>query len=153
MFQWWYHLACFSRRQLSIRAWPRFTYFITWLPSKTLALLIKCSLVSMLSGYGKVPGENWPFLSPNSLCDRVHDVWTSSVICNIFFFKSLLFTELYTPSAVFINNCAFQKHSNSEVHNPTGPVAFFAAVNILSGPLRKQNFTLKGSKGHGKVIP
>ena len=28
-------------------------------------------------------------------------------------------------------------------------IAFFAAVNRLSGPLRKQNFTLTGSKGHG----
>ena len=28
-------------------------------------------------------------------------------------------------------------------------IAFFAAVNHLNGPLRKQNFTLKGSKGHG----
>ena len=28
-------------------------------------------------------------------------------------------------------------------------IAFFAAVNHLSGPLRKQNFTLTGSKGHG----
>ena len=27
--------------------------------------------------------------------------------------------------------------------------AFFAAVNHLNGPLRKQNFTLRGSKGHG----
>ena len=27
--------------------------------------------------------------------------------------------------------------------------AFFAAVNHLNGPLRKQNFTLTGSKGHG----
>ena len=27
--------------------------------------------------------------------------------------------------------------------------AFFAAVNHLSGPLKKQNFTLMGSKGHG----
>ena len=26
---------------------------------------------------------------------------------------------------------------------------FFAAVNHLNGPLRKQNFTLMGSKGHG----
>ena len=26
---------------------------------------------------------------------------------------------------------------------------FFAAVNYLNGPLRKQNFTLTGSKGHG----
>ena len=27
-------------------------------------------------------------------------------------------------------------------------IAFFAAVN-LKGPVRKQNFTLRGSKGHG----
>ena len=34
--------------------------------------------------------------------------------------------------------CAFHKHTNSE-----------AAVNHLNGPLRKQTFTLMGSKGHG----
>ena len=28
-------------------------------------------------------------------------------------------------------------------------IAFFAAVNQLNGPLRKQNFTLTGWKGHG----
>ena len=28
-------------------------------------------------------------------------------------------------------------------------IAFSAAVNRLNGPLRKQNFTLTGSKGHG----
>ena len=28
-------------------------------------------------------------------------------------------------------------------------IAFFAAVNHLNGPLRKQNFSLTGSKGHG----
>ena len=28
-------------------------------------------------------------------------------------------------------------------------IAFFAAVNHLNGPLRKQNFTLTDSKGHG----
>ena len=28
-------------------------------------------------------------------------------------------------------------------------IAFFATVNHLNGPLRKQNFTLTGSKGHG----
>ena len=28
-------------------------------------------------------------------------------------------------------------------------IVFFAAVNQLNGPLRKQNFTLKISKGHG----
>ena len=69
------------------------------------------------------------------------------------FFKSLLFTELYTLSAVFINYCAFQKHANSDVQNLTDPFAFFAAVNILSVPLGKHNLTLTGSKSHGKVIP
>ena len=28
-------------------------------------------------------------------------------------------------------------------------IAFFAAVNHLNGPLRKQNSTITGSKGHG----
>ena len=28
-------------------------------------------------------------------------------------------------------------------------IAFFAVVNHLNGPLRKQTFTLTGSKGHG----
>ena len=28
-------------------------------------------------------------------------------------------------------------------------IAFFTAVNHLNGPLRRQNFTLMGSKGHG----
>ena len=28
-------------------------------------------------------------------------------------------------------------------------IAFFAAVNHLNGPLRKQNFILTGLKGHG----
>ena len=42
--------------------------------------------------------------------------------------------------------CPFHKHANSEVQQPTD---FFAAVNHLNGPLRKQYFTLTGSKGHG----
>ena len=42
---------------------------------------------------------------------------------NGFFFKSLLFTELYTSSAVFMNYCAFQKHANSDVQSPTDPFA------------------------------
>ena len=44
--------------------------------------------------------------------------------------------------------CAFHKHANSEVQKPTDDCVF-AAVNHLNGPLRKQNFTLTGSKGHG----
>ena len=35
---------------------------------------------------------------------------------------------------------------NSEVQLT---IAFFAAVNHLNRPLRKQDFTLTGSKGHG----
>ena len=33
--------------------------------------------------------------------------------------------------------------------NAVFTIAFFAAVSHLNGPLRKQNFTLTGSKGHG----
>ena len=44
--------------------------------------------------------------------------------------------------------CAFHKHANSEVQKPTDDCVF-AAVNHLNGPLRKQNFTLTGSKGQG----
>ena len=46
-------------------------------------------------------------------------------------------------------NSAFQKHVNSKVEKASCRFAFFAAVNHLSGPLRKQNFTLTGSKGYG----
>ena len=63
--------------------------------------------------------------------------------------------------------CAFHKHANSEVQKLACvagawsqrllrrlfksqlTIAFFAAVNHLNGPLRKQNFTLTGSKGQG----
>ena len=44
--------------------------------------------------------------------------------------------------------CAFHKHANSEVQKPT-TIAFFAAINHLNGPLKKQNFTLTGSRGQG----
>jgi len=44
--------------------------------------------------------------------------------------------------------CTFHKHANSEFKSQL-KIAFFAAVNHLNGPLRKQNFTLMGSKGHG----
>ena len=45
--------------------------------------------------------------------------------------------------------CAFHKHANSEVQKPTDDCVFFYAVNHLNGPIRKQYFTLTGSKGHG----
>ena len=41
----------------------------------------------------------------------------------------------------------FKKHANSEIQKLA--ISFFAAVNHVNGPLRKQNFTLTGSKGHG----
>ena len=44
--------------------------------------------------------------------------------------------------------CTFHKHANSEVPSQLTTV-FFTAVNHLNGPLRKQNFILMGSKGHG----
>ena len=43
---------------------------------------------------------------------------------------------------------AFHKHANSEVQKPTDDCVF-RCVDHLNGPLRKQNFTLTGSKGHG----
>ena len=67
--------------------------------------------------------------------------------------ERLVWRFLYTSSAAFINYCAFQKQANSDVQNQTDPFAFFAAVDIISGPVREQNLTLTGSKGHGKVIP
>ena len=48
-----------------------------------------------------------------------------------------------------LRNSALQKHVNSKVEKASCRFAFFAAVNHLSGPLRKQNFTLTGSKGYG----
>ena len=42
--------------------------------------------------------------------------------------------------------CAFHKHAKFKSQLT---IAFFAAVNHLNGPFRKQNFTLTGSKGHG----
>ena len=58
----------------------------------------------------------------------------------------ILFSQ---ASSWCICNSAFQKHVNSTVEKASCRFAFFAAVNHLSGPLRKQNFTLTGSKGHG----
>ena len=44
----------------------------------------------------------------------------------------------------YLNYCAFHKHADFEFQ-----IMFFAAVNHLNGPLRKQNFALTGSKGQG----
>ena len=44
--------------------------------------------------------------------------------------------------------CAFHKHANSKFKSQL-TIAFFTAVSHLNRPLRKQNFTLTGSKAHG----
>ena len=43
--------------------------------------------------------------------------------------------------------CDFQERAKFKIRQLT--FAFFSAVNHLSEPLRKQNFTYRGSKGHG----
>ena len=63
-------------------------------------------------------------------------------VANVIVFKNVFTLE--TCFQVFY--CAFHKHANSEVQKPT-TIAFLAVVNHLNGPLRKQNFTLTGSKG------
>ena len=66
-------------------------------------------------------------------------------LCNMTFTNKLLvkgqnkkknFTALFTNMRIL----KFKSHL---------PIAFFVAVNHLNGPLRKKNFTLTGSKGHG----
>ena len=44
--------------------------------------------------------------------------------------------------------CALHKHANSKFKSQL-TIAFFAAVNLLNGPLRRQDFTLTSSKGQG----
>ena len=53
-----------------------------------------------------------------------------------------LLTKSLTLTALFTNMRILKFKSQLMI-------AFFAAVNHLNGPLRKQNFTLTGSKGHG----
>ena len=57
-------------------------------------------------------------------------------------FLSLIHSEKFARqvTALFENILKFKSQLT---------IAFFAAVNHLNGPLRKQNFTLTGSKGHG----
>ena len=50
--------------------------------------------------------------------------------------KALMLTSLFT-------NMRILKFRSQQT------IAFFAAVNHLNRPLRKQNFTSRGSKGHG----
>ena len=65
----------------------------------------------------------------------------SSALCLCFVYNGLFsaesaFTALFTQMRIL----KFKSQLT---------IAFFAAVNYLNGPLRKQNFTLTGSKGHG----
>ena len=45
--------------------------------------------------------------------------------------------------------CVFFKNTRILKFKSQLTITFFAAVNHLNGPLRKQNFSLTGSKGHG----
>ena len=54
----------------------------------------------------------------------------------------------FSPISNLTHYCAFPKHANSEVQIQL-TIVFFTAVNHLNGPLRRQNFTLTGSKGQG----
>ena len=51
--------------------------------------------------------------------------------------SSVSLGTLIMPAAGLRPYCSFQKHANSEDQKPT----FFAAVNHLSEPLGKQDFT------------
>ena len=55
-------------------------------------------------------------------------------------------TQLSTKLGLY---CAFQKKRGILKFKSQLTIAFFAAVNHLNGPLRKQNFTLTSSKGQG----
>ena len=59
-------------------------------------------------------------------------------------------TLILDNSVATVMRCyrAFHKHAILKFKSQL-TIAFFAAVNHLNGPLRKQNFTLTGSKGHG----
>ena len=56
--------------------------------------------------------------------------------------KNKLLERLVEVTALYINTQILKFKSQPMF-------AFFAAVNHLSGPLRKQKFTLTVSKGHG----
>ena len=58
------------------------------------------------------------------------------------FFLFVIFIHLKCITALFTNMRILKFKSQLTI-------AFFAAVNHLNGPLRKQNFTLTGSKGQG----
>ena len=45
--------------------------------------------------------------------------------------------------------CVFFKNTRILKFKSQPTITFFAAVNHLNGPLRKQNFSLTGSKGDG----
>ena len=57
----------------------------------------------------------------------------------------MLFIQCRLPEPVHLQEyCLITTMLKSQL-----TTAFFAAVNHLNGPLRKQNFTLTGSKGQG----
>ena len=63
--------------------------------------------------------------------------------------NSLLFFPLSFPKSI----TALLKNTRIVKFKSQMTITFFAAVNHLSGPLRKQNFTSAGSKGHVWDLP
>ena len=59
------------------------------------------------------------------------------------FCMSILFSILIVSLLRFSQTCEFWSSKAAFT------IPFLTAVNHLNGPLRKQNFTLTGSKGHG----
>ena len=57
-------------------------------------------------------------------------------------FQALIFFSMTVFTALFTNMRILKLKSQLTI-------AFFVVVNHVNGPLRKQNFTLTGSKGHG----
>ena len=61
------------------------------------------------------------------------------------------YSEFLIPQATEKRNSVTALFTNMRIVNFKSQltIAFLAAVNHLDGPIRKQNFTLTGSKGHG----
>ena len=92
---------------------------------------------------GRLSATSWPILYRHTteaqpiiqlICWLIH--WSTPPIRHEIHISRGLVTGLLTNMRIV----KFKSHLT---------IAFFAAVSHLSGPLRKQNFALTGSKGHG----
>ena len=75
-------------------------------------------------------------------------LWIVFILIIFLITITIIMTKINQSFSLFTAYRVFQKHTNSKVKSQQLFV-FFAAVNHLSGLLRKQNFTQTGSKGHG----